>query len=255
MFTAGTLNRLNTAGTVVSLAALTGLAWLYLFDTAADMDAMMATMPDMPTPTWDAAYGLTVLLMWAIMMVGMMLPSASPAILIYQGIARKAARDGQTVAPTWLFTSGYLLVWMLFSASATFAQWQLNNTDLLSPMMVSSSAVLGSGLLIAAGLYQWTPVKNTCLRHCRSPVEFISSHWRKGRRGALLMGWEHGLYCLGCCWVLMTLLFVGGVMNLLWIALISIFVLAEKLLPYGDWAGKLVGGLMIAAGIALPFYS
>ena len=254
MSTAGTLNRLNTASILASLATLTGLAWLYLFDMAADMNAMMAAMPNMPAPDWDASYGLAMLLMWAIMMVAMMLPSASPAILIYQGIARKAARDGQAVAPTWLFTSGYLLVWTLFSVAATLAQWGLSSTSLLSPMMVSTSALLGAGLLITAGFYQWTPLKNACLRHCRSPLEFISSHWRKCRGGALLMGWQHGLYCLGCCWVLMTLLFVGGVMNLLWIALISVFVLVEKLLPYGDVGGKLVGGLMIAAGIALPFY-
>lgn len=230
------------------------LAWLYLFDIAADMEAMSVAMPDMSVKPWDASYALMIFLMWSIMMVGMMLPSVTPAVLIYQGIVRKAAREGKTIAPTWIFTGGYLLMWILFSVFACAAQWALDSTALLSPMMVSTSGPLGAVLLIGAGIYQWLPIKNVCLRHCRSPIEFISSHWQADNKGALMMGARHGLYCLGCCWLLMSLLFLGGVMNLLWIALITVFVLVEKLLPYGDLAGKSVGLVMVVLGLlALAF--
>lgn len=230
------------------------LAWLYLFDMAADMEAMSVAMPDMSVKPWDASYALMIFLMWSIMMVGMMLPSVTPAVLIYQGIVRKADREGKTIAATWIFTGGYLLMWILFSVLACAAQWALGSAALLSPMMVSTSGSLGAVLLIGAGIYQWLPIKNACLRHCRSPMEFISSHWRAGNNGALMMGARHGLYCLGCCWLLMSLLFLGGVMNLLWIALITVFVLVEKLLPYGDLGGKLVGLVMVVLGLlALAF--
>ncbi len=215
---------------------------------AADMDAMLVAMPNMVVRPWDISYALMMFLMWSIMMIGMMLPSVTPAVLIYQGIARKAARDGQTITPTWVFTLGYLLTWVLFSLLATVAQWGLDSAALLSPMMVTTSATLGAALLIAAGVYQWLPIKNACLRHCRSPIEFISSHWQTGSKGALKMGAQHGLYCLGCCWVLMSLLFLGGVMNLVWIAVITLFVLIEKLLPYGDIGGKIAGLAMVIIG-------
>jgi predicted metal-binding membrane protein len=182
------------------------------------------------------------------MMVGMMLPSATPATLVYTAVARKAAREGTPVAPVAAFVLGYLTMWTLFSAGATVAQWGLERAALLSPMLVSNSAVLGGALLVAAGAYQLTPWKDACLEHCRSPAHFVAQHWRPGTGGALRMGMEHGAYCLGCCWVLMGLLFFGGVMNLLWIAAIALFVLLEKVLPFGAGGGRWAGYAMITAG-------
>ena len=139
-------------------------------------------------------------------------------------------------------------MWLIFSLFATIAQWWLDQAALLSPMMVSNSVGLGAVLLIAAGIYQWLPIKDKCLHHCRSPVHFITTHWRPGSIGAFKMGLSHGAFCLGCCWILMSLLFVGGVMNIFWIAVITLFVLLEKVLPFGDVGGRVMGMLMITAG-------
>lgn len=198
-------------------------------------------------PWTSATFGL-MFAMWGVMMVGMMLPSATPTTLVYAAVARKAAREGEVVAPVALFVAGYLAMWLLFSLAATFAQWGLERAALLSPMLVASSPALGGGLLVGAGVYQLTPLKNACLEHCRSPAYFLAERWRPGRAGALWLGVEHGAYCLGCCWVLMGLLFVGGVMNLLWIAAITLFVLLEKVVPHGVGGGRLAGLGMIAVG-------
>jgi len=198
---------------------------------------------------WTVAHFAMMFAMWTIMMVGMMLPSATPTTLVYAAVARKAAREGAPVAPVWLFVAGYLLVWTGFSLVATAAQWGLEAVALLSPMLISTSPSLGGGLLIAAGVYQLTPFKDACLEHCRSPAHFIAGHWRPGRAGALRMGVMHGMYCLGCCWVLMGLLFVGGVMNLLCIAAITLYVLVEKVWPFGLGGGRVAGVAMIATGI------
>lgn len=196
--------------------------------------------------TWTDAW--LMFLMWTVMMVGMMVPSAAPMTLLYGAVARKAAARGSPLAPTAVFVAGYLSMWALFSAAATAAQWGLERAALLSPAMVATSPALGAALLIAAGIYQLTPLKRACLRHCRSPAHFMSGHWRDGTAGAFRMGLEHGVYCLGCCWVLMGLLFVGGVMNLLWIAAIALFVLVEKLVPRGAGGGRLAGLAMILMG-------
>jgi predicted metal-binding membrane protein len=219
---------------------------------AADM-SMPEGMSPMQIPIWDFGYFWMMFLMWAVMMVGMMLPSVTPMVLIYAGVARKSAAQGMPVAPTGAFVSGYIAIWLIFSLFATLAQWGLDQATLLSPMMVSNSVSLGAALLIAAGIYQWLPIKDKCLHHCRSPVHFITTHWRPGSIGAFKMGLSHGAFCLGCCWVLMALLFVGGVMNLLWIAAIALFVLLEKVLPFGDVSGRVMGLLMITAGGIIAF--
>ena len=227
------------------LGLVTLLAWIYLLDMANGMKAMsMGT-------SWTAAYGASMLLMWIIMMVGMMVPSAIPMILIHAAIARKAAREGATLASTGIFIAGYVVIWSLFSVAATVAQWALDRAALLSPMMTSNSARLGGILVCAAGLYQLTPMKAVCLRHCRAPVHFLSRHWRSGAVGALRMGFEHGLYCLGCCWILMGLLFVGGVMSIWWIGGLALFVLAEKVLPQGGLGGRILGLAATAWGVTL----
>jgi len=215
--------------------------------------SMPKGMAAMQMPTWTAGYFLMMFLMWAIMMVGMMVPSVTPTVLIYASIARKSSAEGTPVAPTGAFVLGYIAIWIGFSGLATLAQWGLDRAALLSPMMVSRSASLGAALLIITGIYQWLPLKDKCLRQCRSPVDFITTHWQKGTMGAFRMGLSHGGYCLGCCWALMGLLFVGGVMNLLWIAGITLFVLLEKVLPLGDKGGRVMGVLMIATGAVIGF--
>lgn len=242
------LPRRDFVAIIISLGGITLLAWLYLVSMAGHMSMPEGGMMAMKMPVWDAGYFLMMFLMWAIMMVGMMVPSVAPTVLIYAAVARKSAGQGTPVAPVGAFVSGYIAVWTIFSLFATVAQWGLDRAALLSPMMVSNSVWLGALLLIAAGIYQFLPIKNKCLTQCRSPVEFISQNWRKGTIGAFRMGVSHGIFCLGCCWVLMLLLFVGGVINLLWIAIIAAFVLLEKVLPLGDLGGRISGILMIMAG-------
>ncbi len=259
------LRRRELGAVLAALVGTTLLAWLYLARLASSMGGVSMS-PDMPMPPgmsmdmpmsvvglrpWGPVeLGMT-FLMWAVMMVGMMVPTAMPMTLIYMGIVRKAKEDGAVVAPTLVFVVGYLAVWALFGLVATSAQWALESAALVSPMMVTTSPLLGAGLLVLAGVYQLTPAKHACLSHCRSPVHFIAHHWRHGTMGALRMGASHGLYCLGCCWALMLLLFVGGVMNLLWIAAIAFFVLLEKVLPYSRVPSWIAGAAMIAAGVVL----
>jgi len=234
------------------LAAMTALGWAYLVHFAADMDEMSGGVTAMAMPAlkpWVASDFILMFVMWAVMMAAMMTPSAAPMILLYAAISRKIRSERKPVVHCGAFASGYLAVWTGFSAVATVLQWALEQAALLSPLMVSSNPYLGGGLLIAAGLYQISPLKNVCLRHCRSPVHFISGRWRKGESGAFRMGLEHGLYCVGCCWLLMLLLFVGGVMNLLWIAALSIIVLLEKIVPRGDFVGSVAGGLFVLGGL------
>ena len=235
-----------------ALAGLTALCWLYLFVAAADMRAMGAMAMPMPMEPKGAVDLVLLLLMWWVMMAGMMLPGAAPMILTFATINRRRRARGQPYAPTALFAAGYLLAWGGFSVAATLSQWGLERLTLLSPMdMTTTSARLGGLLFLAAGLYQLTPLKQACLRVCRSPFDFVFNHWRDGAAGALRMGLAHGLYCLGCCWILMALLFVGGVMNLLWVAVLAAVVLVEKLLPLGVWMARISGVLLAAYGVGL----
>jgi predicted metal-binding membrane protein len=202
---------------------------------------------------WSGGDFAAMLLMWAVMMVGMMIPSAAPMILIYARVGRRAESSGKPFAAAGWFASGYLLAWTGFALMATLLQWLLEQAMLISPGTASAGPLLGGLLLIGAGLYQWTPLKDNCLASCQSPLQFIQRHggFRGDRAGALKLGLRHGLYCIGCCWALMLLLFVGGVMNLLWIAAIAAWVLAEKLLPPGRLVSRAAGAAMIAAGAAL----
>jgi predicted metal-binding membrane protein len=231
------------------LIAISLLAWAYMVYLAWDMEHMKMAMPQMQI--WGAVDLVLLFVMWAVMMVAMMVPSAAPLILIFVGVNRKRQELEDPVVPTTVFLGGYLLIWIGFSAIATLAQWVLHTAALLSPMMESTSSVMGGVLLLAAGIFQWTPFKNVCLKHCRSPLGFIMTNWREGTWGALIMGLKHGSYCVGCCWILMALLFVAGVMNLLWVAIIAAFVLAEKVLPRGDVVGHFAGVVLFLAGIIL----
>ena len=198
---------------------------------------------------WSAGYFALMLAMWVVMMAAMMLPSATPMILLHATLARRRhPRQFAALAANGLFVLGYVAVWSGFAAAAALVQWALAEVALLSPMMHASSAALAGALLVGAGVYQFTPLKQSCLRHCRSPLDFVMSHWRGGARGSFAMGARHGAYCLGCCWMLMLLLFVGGVMNLVWIAGLAAFVLVEKLAPNGHWATRLAGLALVLWG-------
>jgi len=203
---------------LIGLFGLIVLSWAYLF---------LWKMP-MGKETFTLSNYLIMFLMWAVMMVAMMVPSALPMILLYSHSVKKAERDGGNLAPLSIFVLGYVIIWTLFSAAAAFLQLFLQKQGMVNKMMVGTEPWLIGGLLIIAGAYQMSPLKDTCLRFCQHPVMFITRHWKTGTVGALRMGFIHGGYCVGCCWALMILLFVGGVMNLLWVAGLAIFVLLEK---------------------------
>jgi predicted metal-binding membrane protein len=227
-------------------AALVGmvlLSWTYILAGAGtgmsvwQMSALPTAMPMnspiavlQPTP-WTVGYLLVMFVMWWLMMVAMMLPSAAPMILLFAALTRNRREAGAPYMQTGLFGVGYLVVWGGFSALAVTLQWQLDRIAMLSPMMLTTSLVLGAVLLIGAGVWQFTPMKHACLRHCRSPVQFLTRYWQTGRVGAFNLGIRHGVYCLGCCWMMMLLLFYGGIMNIYWIAALSILVLVEKIAP------------------------
>jgi predicted metal-binding membrane protein len=188
--------------------------------------------------------------MWAVMMLGMMLPSASPMLLSYGAIARRSATDAQSASrQTYAMAAGYLVVWFTFSAGATAVQRFLALRLFISPMMEVTSPAVGAVLLLIAGVYQLTPIKLACLRTCQSPFGFLMSRWRPGPAGAFRMGLEHGAFCVGCCWALMLLLFAGGVMNLIVIAALTLFVAVEKLTPLGALAARVSGILLIAVAV------
>ncbi len=260
------LVRRDRAVVVTALVAVIGLSWAYLLAGAGmGMSAFEMTRMSQPgmagsmaeggkagmammTPAvWTPAYAALMFFMWWVMMVAMMLPSAAPMILLFATVNRKQRDAGNPYVATSIFVGGYLAAWAGFSLVAVILQWAFERTGILSPMLVGNSVVFGGVLLLAAGVYQLTPIKHTCLRHCRSPLAFLSSHWRRGADGALRMGLVHGAFCVGCCWFLMGLLFFGGVMNLYWIAGLALFVLFEKTVPAGHWLGY-------ATGVALLFW-
>jgi len=233
-----------------ALAAATVLCWAWIVPMARDMyGAMDGAAAWMMRDDGNLRYWLLMLAMWVVMMIGMMLPSAAPAMLLYGLIVRKCPDPEQATARVYAFAGGYLLIWTAFSLLATVLQYALTRALLLSPMMESGSPVFAGAVTIAAGVYQFTPFKRACLNACRSPAEFITRHWRKGVGGGFRLGVASGLYCLGCCWALMLLLFVGGVMNLWWIAGLTVFVLLEKIAPLGAQTGRLTGGTLCALGV------
>ena len=260
--------RRDRALVATALVAIAALAWAYVLWLASAMSSMdmgsagqsiqmsgmdMAEVARPDFRAWSAADFAFMFLMWAVMMVAMMLPSATPMILIYASVARRATAHGKPFAATTWFAAGYLFAWTGFALVATLAQWALESAFLLTPGMASASGVLGASILIAAGLYQWTPLKETCLTQCQAPFLFIQRHggFHREPPRAVSLGAQHGLYCIGCCWALMALLFVGGVMNLLWIAGLAVVVLIEKVVPAGTWIPRVAGIALAAAGTLL----
>lgn len=248
----------NRAIVAFGLAGVTALAWTYLAYMDWGMRHMdigmgMVIMPAMQQ--WTARDLVLVFLMWAVMMVAMMIPTASPVILLFAEINRRRNEQQGTFVATGQFLLGYLTAWTGFSVLATLAQWALLTAALVSPMMVSASKALGAGLLLIAGLFQFSRLKYACLAHCRSPMGFLATEWQRGPFGAFSMGLKHGGYCLGCCWALMGLLFAFGVMNLLWVAGLSAFVLLEKITPAGQLVSRLSGFFFIAWAAWMAFGS
>jgi predicted metal-binding membrane protein len=237
-----------------ALAAIAAAAWAYMIHEARGMnltgvcECLGMQMRGSAGAGWSVGTLLPLFLMWAGMMVAMMLPSAMPMILTFATVSRNRRRQERPYVPVTIFVAGYVTIWTGFSVLAAIAQWLLHRQALLSSSMASRSAWLGGILLLAAGVFQFTPLKHACLIQCRAPFDFIMTRWREGSLGAFRMGVEHGLFCTGCCWALMGLLFVAGVMNILWIAALSLLVGLEKLLPRGLWLSSATGVILTAWG-------
>jgi len=255
---------------VTALTVIIALSWAYLLAgagmgmSAFEMTRMsqlgmaggmseggMTGMAMMAPAAWTPGYAVLMFFMWWIMMVAMMLPSAAPMILLFATVNRKQRETGRPYVATGIFAVGYLAAWAGFSLVGIFLQWGFERTGLISPMLVGTNVIFGGVLLLAAGIYQLTPIKHACLRQCRSPLAFLTTHWRRGPRGAIGMGLEHGAFCVGCCWFLMGLLFFGGVMNLYWIAGLALFVLFEKTVPAGHWLGYATGVALLLWGAGI----
>ena len=236
------------------LVGITILAWLYTISLSRDMTHAAAGHAAIMHPRVSplgAADLMLLFVMWVVMMIAMMVPTATQMVLTFAAIERKNADGRNPMRRTAIFLLGYVVAWSLYAALATLGQWGLQSAALVSPIGVSESALFGGVLLIAAGIFQWTPLKYACLARCRSPFVFLMTEWRPGDRGALRMGWRHGIYCVVCCWALMALMFVLGMMNILWLAALTAFVLLEKAAPGGHLVGHLAGVGLVGWGIYL----
>ncbi|MCW3106577.1 MAG: metal-binding protein [Segetibacter sp.] len=232
---------------IISILAWVYIIYLYRQMEVMDMDALFFAMP--MTPKWATTDFILMFLMWLVMMIAMMTPSVAPLILLFTKVNRQKREQQTPFVNTWYLFIGYFVVWGGFSLIATILQWVLQQITWLNPDMIITNKILGSIILIAAGVFQFTPLKQTCLNFCKSPLQFIYSHWKDGKKGAVAMGIRNGTYCVGCCWVLMVLLFVSGVMNILWVALITLFVLIEKVTAKSKWISLTAGSVLIIYGV------
>ncbi len=255
------LKRLATTpqiAVVSGLVAITALSWWYMLYLGMAMSGSMENMASMAEPmagivmSWGITDFVANLGMWAVMMIAMMVPSAAPTILLYTRLQRDQHGNRKTT-PVALFLAGYLSAWGLFSLAAALAQWGLHEAALLSGAMSIDQRWLIAVVLMVTGVYQWTPLKQACLRHCQSPLGFLLSFWRDDPMGILRMGWRHGLFCVGCCWLLMAILFTVGVMNLIWVALIALYVLLEKIIPGGSGLARISGLALCVSAVVTGF--
>lgn len=236
---------------IVSIAILFLLSWVYILSIAKGMNSGMFHAMSPSMESWSVAHLFMTFVMWVVMMAAMMIPSAAPMILTFATIIAGQPDPSGSFGPTGVFTLGYLAAWTMFSAAATAAQYGLSEASLLSPLMAANDTRVGGVILITAGLYQWTPLKRACLNNCRSPIGFLMTEWRDGIAGAFKMGMRHGSFCVGCCWALMLILFVTGVMNLVWVAGLAVIVLLEKVLTAGKLISHVSGAVLMAAGVWL----
>ncbi len=246
--------------TIVALAGIYTITGVGMNMSAFDMTAMSkpigAPMQMGKGANWTATYATLIALMWWVMMIAMMTPSAAPTLLLFTALKHHRKDKQNAVYYSGLLLAGYLIIWAVFSIIATSLQWGLETLDLISAaMMTVSSRLLAGFILLSAGLYQFSELKSACLKHCRSPAYFLSKNNRSGAFGALMMGMHHGVYCLGCCWALMALLFVGGIMNLYWIVGLALYVLAEKTVPFGGLFSRATGVILIFTGTYVTFSS
>ena len=245
---------------LTGLFLVSAVGWLYMFYMAWAMKNMHLVDMWMPprggTRAWTTFDFFMLFLMWFTMMIAMMTPTVVPMVMMFTTVNKSKKLKQQPYAPTSIFLLGYLLAWALFSVVVSLIQWPLHQSGLLNPMMDSRSYLLSGGILVLAGLYQFTPLKDVCLNQCRTPLGFIMTAWKEGNFGALKMGFQHGIFCVGCCWALMLILFAVGVMNMLWVILITISVLLEKVLPVSTKTMRaLTGfGLLIWGGYWLSLY-
>lgn len=242
-----TLLKHERAILVGGLTVMIALAWAYTVHMDGHMSMPAAAFSNPVIQPWTAADAGTAFMMWTVMMIGMMLPTAAPWVLTLAGLTRKEG-EARVFRATGGFVFGYLSVWTGYSLIAVALQWLLHDYGLLSPALDRVSGRIGGAVLILVGVYQFLPVKYACLKHCRSPLHFFLTSWRNGRFGAARMGFHHGLFCVGCCWMLMALSFVAGVMNLLWMAAVTVFIFIDHALPIGKWPGRAVGAVLIAWG-------
>src|SRR5262249_28904160 len=239
--------------TFASFVVVAAIAWVFLVRSEAAMRSMAGEGPlvelmrVMMQPSKPLPYFLAAALMWVVMMIGMMTPAIVPMAMVLRGMDRSGHRERDTL----FFAGGYLLGWSLFGVVAALLQLWLHARGVLEGHLLAASAQGAGAILLAAGVYQLTPFKEACLRHCRSPIGFFLEHWSPGGWGAARMGLHHGLYCVGCCWVLMLLMFAGGAMSVLTMAALAGFILAERLLPPGPWVSRIPGAGMIVWGMAL----
>lgn len=240
---------------VLSLLIMVGLSWAYLIWMAADMSvsaggqmAHCAAMPGMTSSS--AMYVWWLFVMWAVMAVAMMLPTSLPLIFLFGRYWRGKHKDIDPVLPTLWMVTGYLTAWLVFGVGAALLQWGLEHLEVLTPVMGEMrSTVLGGAVIVGAGIFQLTPLKTACLSKCRTPMMFLNTRWRDGKWGPFIMGLDDGIYCLGCCWALMLVMFVFGVMNLFWMGVLTVFMIAEKIIPHGLLFTKVTGYLLIVGGI------
>jgi predicted metal-binding membrane protein len=248
------LLRRDRAVLICAISLTTAAAWVYMVREAQGMtrtgvcECMGMAMGSPDAREWSVIHFAALFLMWTEMMVAMMLPTAAPMILMFASLNRKRRVEERPFVPTAIFVGGYVAIWSGFSLVAAVLQWGLHRAALLSPMMVSNNNRLAGVLFVCAGVFQFTRWKHSCLVRCANPLGFLLTEWRQGPRGAFIMGARHGAFCLGCCWFLMLLLFVFGVMNILWIAVLTLYVLIEKTAGASDWFSRVAGGLMCAAG-------
>jgi predicted metal-binding membrane protein len=236
---------------VIGIVVIIVMSWGYMFYLAGTMNSVSMNMVNPVMDRWDFPELIFLFTMWTVMMIAMMMPSATPMLLTFSKIKRQNIRFPSLLLATLIFLLGYLAVWTAFSLLAALIQWYLHNISILSDMMVSNNPLFGGILLVFAGVFQFTPLKKACLNHCRSPLGFLLNEWKDGKLGAFSMGFNHGLYCVGCCWLLMALLFVTGVMNLMWVAIIAVFVLMEKIIPSDKLLSHTAGTIIILYGIWL----
>ena len=245
---------------ISGLILVSGVCWLYMFYMAWAMENMHLVdmwMPPMagmqPWTAWDF---FMLFFMWFSMMIAMMTPSVSPMVMMYTTVSRAKKLKQQPYAPTFIFLTGYLVAWALFSVFASAIQWPLHESNVLDPMMYNNSYLLSGAIILLAGIYQMTPMKDACLNQCRTPLGFLMAAWKDGKSGAFQMGLYHGMFCVGCCWALMAVLLAVGVMNMLWVLLIAVFVLIEKILPFSPTATRMMtgAGLVVWGGYWLSLH-